>query len=157
MRLSGLLVGIGLASCSHTAAPPRGQTQFLEPLLLKKASAAQQAVAAPATPPHISFRNQRDFCEQIIYPTFSFRGTLGDAIHKMMTESLLLNANGMAIGGFVVKAELSDEVLVDVDAKSINAADLVEMICAQIGASCELESGSIVIWKSRLPSDVRAP
>ena len=160
MRLSGLLVGIGLASCSHTAAPPKGQTQFLEPLLLKKASAAQRATtqpatAAPAAPPHISFRNQRELCEQTTYPTFSFTGKLGQAIHKMMTDSSHLN--GVAIGGFIIRGELLNDPLVKVDAKTINAVDLIDLICAQIGASWEIGTHANILWKSPLPSDVRAP
>ena len=147
-RLSYLLVGMGLASCMHTTAPQRGQTQFLEPHLLKKAFAAHPADATPATPPHISFGTQREFCEQIIYPTFSFTGTLGDAIQKMMKESERLNADGTSIGGFVTKGQFADEALVKVDAKSINAANLIELICAQIGASCQIGPHSIVILKA---------
>ena len=147
-RLSYLLVGMGLASCRHTTAPQRGQTQFLDPLLLKKAFAVHPTAATPATPPHISSGTQREFCEQIIYPTFSFTGTLGDAVHKMMTESTRLNADGTAIGGFIMGGRLGDEALVKVDAKSINAADLIELICAQIGASCQFWPYAIEIRKA---------
>jgi hypothetical protein len=88
----------------------------------------------------------RDLCEQVIFPSFKFKGTLGEAIWKLMNESSALSPEDTAVGGFTTEGKVS-ELPVDVDSESINAADLIELLCAQVGAPYEILPWRIVIRK----------
>lgn len=148
-RISLLIILVfGLVACAHKQTAELGKTQFLDPALNNRKAIVLPPAEPAAKPPVVERNGMRDFCEQCIFASFKFKGTLGEAIRKLMNDSSKLNPEGMAVGGFAFFGN-TDNLPVDVDSESINAADLIDLLCAEVGVTYEITSHSIVIRKPK--------
>lgn len=85
------------------------------------------------------------------FPRFTFAGTVGDAVHHLMEESVHFSPDKFhQVGGFVIEGNGLLSRPVKIDAIDLNALELINEICRQADCRWTFRPSNILL---SLPGD----